>query len=109
SLNAGDRKIITYFEHKSIRSIVQNSFIAKQIAKLTLVNEIDDALETESNVLIINLEEKKWDQLDGKIKNTVALLILLKDSTILSEGIAIRSNFNAILESKELIVLKRIK
>ncbi|HUH47998.1 MAG TPA: 1-acyl-sn-glycerol-3-phosphate acyltransferase, partial [Arenibacter sp.] len=109
SLNAGDRKIITYLEHKSIRSIIRNSFITKQVAKLTLVNGIDEALKLESNVLIINLGEKEWHQVDEKIKNTVALLILLKDSTILSERTAIRSNFNAILESEKLIILKRVE
>lgn len=108
SLNSVDRKIIAYLRDESVRSTVKNSFITQQIAKLTVVDQVDEALAMDAQTLIINLDEKEINRLDRKIKNTIGLLILLKDSTILSERITIRSNFNVILESKDLIILKRV-
>lgn len=107
SLNAGNRKIVTYLQDEFVRPIVRNSFITRQIAKLTLVTEMDRALEQEATVLIINLDKTESILVEQKIKSTIELLILLKDSTILSDQFSIVSNFNAILESKDLMIFKR--
>lgn len=108
SLNSGNRKIITYLEDVSARPMVRNSFIAGQVAKLTLSENINEALDTKADVLIINLGEEYLGRLDQKIYNSTGLLILLKEGTELLKQDDIRSGFNTALNSKDLVILKRI-
>lgn len=107
SLNSGDRKIITYLKDESVRPMVQNSYIAQQIAQLTLAEQVEEALEMDADTLIINFGGEESDLLGEKIKGTISLLVLLKESTILGERISTGPNFKVVLESEELIILKR--
>jgi hypothetical protein len=108
SLNAVDRKIIAYLKDAEVRSIVKNSFITQQIAKITLAGSIDGAMEYEAAVLIIDLEGEDLDQLGPKIKNNVELLILVKESVKLQTSDIIGPGFKKMLEKDNLIILKKM-
>ncbi len=109
SLNAVDRKIFTYLKNVEVRPIVKNSFIAQQIAKLTLVESIDEAVEHPADIMIIDLEIKDLKTLEHIIKNNIRLLILIKDGVKLPLKIIKATSFKNILEYENLIIFERIK
>lgn len=89
--------------------MVKNSFIAQQIAKLTLVESFDEAIEQPADIMIIDLEIEDVNTLWHKIKNNTRLLILLKDGIKLLEGNIKVTGFNTILKYDNLIILEKIK
>jgi len=109
SLNAVDRKIFTYLKDVELRPIVKNSFIAQQIAKLTLVESIDEAVEQPADIMIIDLETEDLKILEHKIKNNIRLLILVKDGIKLPSKIIKATGLKNILEIENLIILERTK
>ncbi|MCM4151387.1 glycerol acyltransferase [Arenibacter sp. N53] len=109
SLNAVDRKIFTYLMDEEVRPIVRNSFIAQQIAKLTVVESINEAVEHPADIMIIDLEIKDLEMLDHIIKNNIRLLILIKDGIKLPSKIMKASGFKTVLEYENLIIFERIK
>jgi 1-acyl-sn-glycerol-3-phosphate acyltransferase len=109
SLNAVDRKIYAYLADEEIRPIVKNSFIAQQIAKLTLTASIEEAMEQPADILIIDLEIQDLESLVPKIKNNIRLLILVKDGAKLLERIILSINFKNVFENDNLIILEKTK
>ncbi|MCM4169020.1 Protein-export membrane protein SecF [Arenibacter antarcticus] len=109
SLNAVDRKMITYLEDESVRPIIKNSFIAQQIAKLTLVNTVDVALKHPAKVLIINLEKENLDQVISNFDRDIEVLILLKEGTKMLDFIKTSTAFIPVSIQEDLIVLEKSK
>jgi len=107
SLNAVDRKIYAYLADEEIRPIVKNSFIAQQIAKLTLTASIEEAMEQPADIMIIDLEIQDLDSLAPKIKNNIRLLILVKDGAKLLERIILSTGFKNVFENENLIILEK--
>ncbi|MCK0188591.1 MMPL family transporter [Arenibacter sp. F20364] len=109
SLNAVDRKIYIFLTDEEIRPIVKNSFIAQQIAKLSLVESIDEAVEKPADIMIIDLEIQDLDSLVPKIINNIRLVILVKDGVKLLEKIILSTGFKNVFEYDNLIILEKAK
>jgi hypothetical protein len=56
-LDSADRKICTYIEDESTRSIVENSFITKHYNQITFASSWEEALNFYADAIIINASE----------------------------------------------------
>lgn len=106
SLDAVDRKIISFIENEKDRAIIKNSFIANNNSKITIVDTYEKALETKTNVLIINLPTFPQNQLEANIQEDIDYIILIKDSLKFIENTPTEKYKRTDLNS--LIILKRI-
>ncbi|MCM4165301.1 MULTISPECIES: MMPL family transporter [unclassified Arenibacter] len=109
SLNSVDRKIFAYLADEEIRAMVKNSFIAQQIAKLTLTNSIEEAMAMPADIMIIDFEMQDLDSLTLKIGNNIRLLILVREGARLTEKIIGPNGFKNILEYDNLVILENKK
>ncbi len=106
SLDAVDRKIVSFIENEKDRTIAQHSFITNNHSKITIVDTYEKALETKSNVLIINIPTFPKDQLKANIQAGIDCIILIKDSIQFVENISTEKYKRTDLDN--LIILKRI-
>lgn len=81
SLDSVDRKIITVMPDEASRSIFANSFITNNGSKITVVENILQALERQIDTLIIDSKAIDMDPLFAKIQNEITILILLKTAS----------------------------
>jgi hypothetical protein len=107
SLNAVDRKIFAYLADEEIRAMVKNSFIAQQIAKLTITASIDEAMAMPVDIMIIDFDIQDLGSLAPKIKNNIRLLILVKEGTKLLEKFIGPGGFKNVLEYDNLVILEK--
>ncbi|MCK0145111.1 MMPL family transporter [Arenibacter sp. F26102] len=108
SLNAVDRKIFTYLNDVEVRPIVKNSFIAQQIAKLTLVESINGAIEHPADIMIIDFEIKDLKVLEHIILSNIRLLILVNEGAKLPSKIIKANGFKSILKNENLVIHEKI-
>lgn len=106
SLDAVDRKIVSFIENEKNRTIAQHSFITNNHSKISIVDTYDKALETKTNVLIINIPTFPKDQLKTNIQAGIDCIILIKDSIQFVENISTEKYKRTDLDN--LIILKRI-
>lgn len=106
SLDAVDRKIVSFIENEKDRVIAQHSFISNNHSKITIADTYEKALETKANVLIINLPTFPKDQLEASIQEGIDCIILIKDSVKFVENIATEKYKRTNLDNR--IILKRI-
>ncbi|OEK09635.1 glycerol acyltransferase [Flavivirga aquatica] len=107
SLNAIDRKIISYIEDVAVNMILQNSFITNKHNRINFENTIDEALKNHANVLIININGISLEQINNILNSHISLLILLKESRNLYSETINDLGFKTYYENENLIIFKR--
>ncbi|TGV02227.1 1-acyl-sn-glycerol-3-phosphate acyltransferase [Flavivirga rizhaonensis] len=107
SLDAIDRKIISYIEDTAVKMILQNSFITNKHNRINFENTIDEALKNYANVLIINTNEISPEQINSVLNSHINLLILLKESRNLYSETINDLGFKSYYENENLIIFKR--
>ncbi|MDO5971754.1 MMPL family transporter [Flavivirga aquimarina] len=107
SLDAIDRKIMSYIEDTTVKMMLQNSFITNKRNNITFENTIEATLKNDANVLIINTKEISQEQINSILKKNMTLLILLKESRNLYSEIINNLGFKPYHEDENLIVFKR--
>ncbi|WP_303316726.1 MMPL family transporter [Flavivirga abyssicola] len=107
SLDAIDRKIISYIEDTAVTMMLQNSFITNKHNRINFENTIDDALKSPANVLIININGVTPKQINSILNSHINLLILLKESRNLYTETINALGFKSDYENENLIIFKR--
>ena len=109
SLDSIDRKIYSYLKNEEVRAILKNNYLTHQYSKITVLETIATVLNQEASVLILNIDTIDLNQLEGKIRDEISTLILLKSSKNLIVESVIKKNFTLESQEDNFILLKRIK
>jgi len=107
ALDSFDRKLYSYIENSETRAILKNNYLTHQYSKITVAGSIDEAFEHEANVLIVNLESDRAEQIEGKIKERIRILIFLKSNKTDITEYARKKDFSIEIQKDNLILLKR--
>ena len=107
SLDAVDRKIITYIEDEKAGAIIKNSFITNNNSKIKCVNRVEDALTYSVNTIIINLDSMNEKQVTSFINNGVNQIILIKESRNLPIGHILDLGFKSSFQNKSILILTK--
>ena len=107
ALNGIDRKIFSYIEKDSVRTVLQNSFITNKNHNLNFENTIEDTLINTGNTLILNTNNLSQEQINSVLNNTINLVILLKESRNLYSKWITELGFKSIQKNENLSIFKR--
>jgi hypothetical protein len=107
SLDAVDRRLITYIENNAVRNIIENSYITSNNSKISIVDTIEKALDSQGNVIIINLSRDISTLLNSRIRNDYDIIILIKDSLLYAAHIN-TDMYTKEYQNSNLIIFKRI-
>lgn len=107
TLNANGRKIISFIEDDTVRTMLQNSYITNKYKNIYFENTIEEALKNPANVVILNINECSQKQIKSILKTNIDLLILLKESRNLYSEIINYLDFKLYFENENLIIFKR--
>jgi 1-acyl-sn-glycerol-3-phosphate acyltransferase len=107
SLNAIERKIISYIENANVKQVLQNSHITNKYNNINFENTIEATLKNHANVLILNINEVSIKQINNILNENINLLILLKESRNLYLDTINDLGFESYYENENLIVFKR--
>ncbi len=107
TLDSSTRKISRLMEDAEARQIFENSYITKSYKNIRILKTVQEALMSQTNVLIVSMTSIDINHWKTKIQTEITILILLKDGKQLLPDSIVGLHFHTIRENDSFTILKR--